>query len=222
VGVTASDADGAATTTLAAAVAAGDAVAFAFRSTVLGSHLFLTYAKGVVAATSDSPSSLVVLSEALAARATSSRIKLASSTARIAPCATRHVLALAHVRLTAALAAPARAEIVHAVRELVSAAEGAAADTDAIELHPTLRETLVAAPTIAAEARDAPGIAQLLAGLVADNFVDAHKLRTGRDVTQRVNELMTLLGANAAGTAAAPCPYLEPSGPEAAATFMEA
>lgn len=221
----ASDADGAASTTLAAAVAAGDAVALSFRNAVLGSHLFLTYAKGVIAASSDSPSSLVVLSETFAARAAAARVKLASSTARVAPGATRHVLGLAHARLAAALAAPARAELVHAIRELVSAADGAAADADAVSLHPRLKEVLITAQTIAAEARDAPGVAQLLAGLVADNFVDAHRLRTGRDVTQRVGALMALLGRGGATADATVgpvvCPYLEPTGPEAAASFME-
>ena len=220
-----SDADGVANTTLAAAVAAGDAVAFSFRNAVLGSHLFITYSNGVISASSDSPSSLVVLSESFSARATAARIKLASSTARVAPGATRHVLGLAHGRLAAALAAPARAELVHAIRELVSAADGAAADADAVSLHPRFKDVLLNAQTIAAEARDAPGVAQLLAGLVADNFVDAHRLRTGRDVTQRVGALMALLGRGSAdanaGTGPAVCPYLEPTGPEAAAAYME-
>lgn len=194
-----------------------------------------TQAKGIFSASSDSPSTLSILSEHITACATASRVRITSSTPRIHPTSQRHVLSLLHHRLVYLHALPSLVALTEACAEVqasIAATAGAGAgagggsgegengsssssSTSPLPLASLANAIMAHAPKYSREAPLSKAALEALEGLAIDNFVDAHKLGGGRDVTGKIGGLKGLVGGGSGGR------YAMAGGADAAAAFME-
>jgi hypothetical protein len=184
-----------------------ETVALAFRNVFVGSHLTVRYSKGSASFSSDNPSTIAILKDALSGAAGAVKVRLATDF-EVHPFAMRAFASLVHSRLVYALMLGLKAELYEAVKEMVAGdgggegggggAGGGGSEAQLLlqrpYLHPEFADILARGERYAAEARSGKGKqgAEALGGVLTDAFVDAHRLR-GTDVTPKIAQLQALL-----------------------------
>lgn len=181
-------------------------VTLAFRNGFVGTLLLVSYKRGSAVFRSDSPSALAILRDAIISAATAAKVRL-SLTADVPPYGLRHIMALLHCKLVYLLTLQAKAEVLEAVREMVTTETAAAAaaglpSPDLSFLHPAFADILANGDLYARHMRARKRMLSYVAGVAGDAWVDFHKFR-GRDVAARLPEVLARLTGGAIGGAAA-------------------
>lgn len=159
----------------------------AFRSSLLGGVLVVTYGDGQATFESDAVTTLAIVKEVVMADATRAGATV-STRFEPGPSALPRSLGLIRGSLERALGLSRRAELFGAVKEVTQGEE------DLGFLSPELRDVLEHGEEYRRELRGRPRLLELLFGVVTDCFVDWHRFR-GRDVTAAIPALAERLRA---------------------------